>query len=177
LEVIAFDYRGYGLSTGSPSEQGLYRDTEAVIALVNGQLRRTDVPVIYWGRSLGATMAAYAAMLREPDGIILEAGFPSMRAVVRTNPILLVLSWFSTYEFPTARFLAKTRAPVLVIHGDRDSVIPYDLGRELYDTISAEKRFVTIKNGDHNDPEPADAEAYWNGVEQLLEAIASSRPR
>lgn len=175
FEVVAFDYRGYGLSSGSPSEQGLYRDTEAVLALVHDRLRRIDIPLVYWGRSLGTTMAAYAATLRQPDGLIVEAGFPSMRAVVRTNPILWALSWFSTYEFPTARFLASNRAPVLVIHGDRDSVIPYALGRELHASLAGTAQLVTIKGGDHNDAEPADREAYWAAVEQFVASISSSR--
>lgn len=174
-DVVAFDYRGYGLSTGTPSEQGLYRDTEAVVALVNDRLRRTDLPVVYWGRSLGATMATYAATLREPDGVILESGFPSMRAVVRSSPILWALSWLSSYQFPAARFLESSRAPALVIHGDRDSVIPYELGQELYAAIPAHKQFVTVKGGDHNDAEPADPDTYWRAIDEFV--ATSSSPR
>lgn len=170
FEVVAFDYRGYGLSTGTPSEQGLYRDVEAVLALVHDRLRRSDIPLIYWGRSLGSTMAAYAATLRAPDAIIVESGFPSMRAVVRSNPILWALSWLSTYQFPTAQLLARIQAPVLVLHGDRDSVIPYTLGEELYAAIPGTKTFVTIRNGDHNDAEPPDAAAYWKAIEQFVPA-------
>ena len=55
---------------------------------------------------------------RAPDGMVLEAGFPSMRAVVETNPILWALSWFSSYEFPTARWMSAVHAPALVLHGD-----------------------------------------------------------
>jgi uncharacterized protein len=168
FDVVAFDYRGYGLSSGRPSEQGLYRDVEAMLGLVNDRLRRVDIPIVYWGRSLGSTMAAYAATLREPNGVIVESGFPSMRAVVRVNPILWALSWFSSYEFPTARLLSTTRAPVLVLHGDDDSVIPYRLGQELYAAIPGAKQFVTIKNGDHNDAEPADPETYWAAIEQFI---------
>lgn len=170
-EVVALDYRGYGLSTGRPSEQGLYRDTEALLALLQEGLRRADIPVIYWGRSLGSTMAAYAASLREPNGVIVEAAFPSVRALVRSNPLLWVLSWFSTYEFPTARLLSGNHAPVLVMHGDRDSVIPYELGQELHAALPGAKQFVTIKNGDHNDAEPADPDTYWRAVEQFVDAV------
>jgi fermentation-respiration switch protein FrsA (DUF1100 family) len=168
FEVVAFDYRGYGVSTGSPSEQGLYRDVEAVLSLVHDRLRRTDVPLIYWGRSLGATMAAYAATLREPNGVVLEAGFPSTRAVTRANPILWALSWFSTYEFPTIRFMTRTRAPALILHGDRDSVIPFALGQELYEAIPGPKQFFVIKGGDHNDPVPADVDSYWRAIDEFV---------
>jgi len=67
--VFAFDYRGYGLSTGRPTERGLYRDVDA--AVKQAWITDTSVPTIYWGRSLGATMAAYAATVRPPDGLIL----------------------------------------------------------------------------------------------------------
>ena len=174
-DVIAFDYRGYGLSSGAPSERGLYRDVDAVLELANGRLRRRGVPFLYWGRSLGTTMAAYAASVRAPDGVVLEAGFPSMRAVIRSNPVLLLLSWFATYEFPTARWMSRVRAPVLLLHGDRDSVIPYELGRELHDAIAGEKRFVTIKGGDHNDPSPRDSGAYWGAVEAFVQDRAKAR--
>jgi pimeloyl-ACP methyl ester carboxylesterase len=170
FEVVAFDYRGYGLSTGTPSEQGLYRDVEAVLGLVHDRLRRSDIPLVYWGRSLGSTTAAYAATLREPHGVIVEAGFPSMRAVVRSNPILWALSWFSSYQFPTAAFLAATRAPVLVIHGDSDSVIPYALGQQLYAGLPNGSQFVTIRDGDHNDAEPRDAETYWAAIDRFVAA-------
>lgn len=172
FDVIAFDYRGYGVSTGAPSERGLYRDVDAVVELATGRLRRAGVPLIYWGRSLGTTMAAYAASKRGPDGVVLESGFPSMRAVIRSNPILLLLSWFATYEFPTARWMSQTRVPALLLHGDRDSVIPYTLGRELYDAIVTEKQFVTVKGSDHNDPSPRDAEAYWRAIDEFISSIA-----
>jgi uncharacterized protein len=167
FDVIAFDYRGYGVSTGSPTEQGLYRDADAVIELAHGRLRRADVPLVYWGRSLGTTVAAYASTVRRPGGVILEAGFPSARAVVQTNPVLAVLGWFASYEFPTARWMADSRVPALSLHGDADRVIPYSLGRELYDAIPGEKQFVTIKGGDHNDPTPRDAVTYWRAIEEF----------
>ena len=171
LDVIAFDYRGYGLSTGSPTEPGLYRDVDAVLELAHGRLRRAGVPLIYWGRSLGTTMAAYAATGKRPDGVILEAGFPSMASVVRSNPVLAVASWFASYEFPTARYLSGARVPALVIHGDADSVIPYQLGRELFETLPAEKRFFSVKGGDHNDAAAPDPQAYWGAVEEFLASV------
>ena len=171
FDVIAFDYRGYGLSSGSPTEAGLYRDVDAVLTLAHGRLRRGGVPMIYWGRSLGTTMAAYAATVKPPNGVIVEAGFPSMRSVVRSNPVLAVASWFASYEFPTARHLAAAGVPTLVLHGDRDSVIPYELGRELYDAIPGKKEFVTIKGGDHNDAAPADVATYWAAIDRFVASL------
>ena len=80
--VVAFDYRGYGASTGHPTERGLYRDVDAAVKYAANAQSGT-IPTIYWGRSLGAAMAAYAATVHAPDGIILESGFANARAAVR----------------------------------------------------------------------------------------------
>jgi len=103
FDVLAIDYRGYGLSTGTPSEQGLYRDVDATLRLVDARPLDRSRPVIYWGRSLGTVMAAYAASRRAPDGIVLESGFPSMRSVLETNPVMWLLSWGSSFRARKSR--------------------------------------------------------------------------
>lgn len=175
LDVTAIDYRGYGLSTGAPSEQGLYRDVDALLRLVDRETNEKRVPLVYWGRSLGTTFAAYAATRRPPDGVVLEAGFPSMRAVLEGNPVLWALSFLSRYRFPTAEWMAAVDRPTLVLHGDRDSVIPYRLGQRLYDSLSGPKRFFTIRGGDHNDLTPRDEPAYWAALHEFVASINPSR--
>jgi fermentation-respiration switch protein FrsA (DUF1100 family) len=116
-------------------------------------------------------MAAYAATVRAPDGLILEAGFPDARAAVRGSAPLYLLSLLASYRFPTAEFVNRARRPVLVMHGDRDSVIPIELGRELFEMIQAPKRFAVIAGGDHNDGVPGDGPAYWATIEQFVAGI------
>lgn len=174
-EVVAVDYRGFGLSTGAPSEQGLYRDVDATIAFVDTKLRRNNLPLVYWGRSIGSAMAAYAASRRAPDAVVLEAGFPTVRSLFASSPVMLALTLFATYRFPTAEWMSHVKAPALVLHGDHDSVIPYALGQQLYESLPGPKRFVTIAGGDHNDPAPPDAEHYWGAVRDFV--TSSSAPR
>jgi uncharacterized protein len=173
-DVLAVDYRGYGLSSGRPTERGVYRDADAVLEHLP-TANRGSLPVIYWGRSLGTAVAAYAASRRRPDGIILEAGFPDARAVVRTSPLLAFLAIFSTYRFPTAERLAGVDTPALVLHGDADRVIPFALGRALYDRLAGDKTFVAIPGGDHNDAKPADERVYWGAVDAFTRKIAAHR--
>lgn len=174
LDVIALDYRGYGVSTGQPSEQGIYRDVDATLAHVHEQLPRANGPLIYWGRSLGTPVAAYAASRRAPDGVIFESGFPSMRSVLETNPLMWVMSWLSSYRFPTAEWMAEVRRPALVIHGTRDRVIRYSLGQRLHARLHEPKRFLSLEGVDHNDPTPHDWPLYWNAVREFIESLRRS---
>jgi len=171
--VFAFDYRGYGQSTGHPNERGLYRDVDAVIK--HASANQSSMPTIYWGRSLGGTMAAYAATVQPPDGIILESAFVNARAAIRSSPVLLVLSFFSSYRFPTAEFANRANRPVLVMHGNRDSVIPFALGQELFNRLTVPKQFVVIEGGDHNDDVPRDAQAYWSAVDRFVAGLQAVR--
>jgi fermentation-respiration switch protein FrsA (DUF1100 family) len=173
--VLAFDYRGYGLSTGRPSERGLYRDVDAVLDHA-WRVADQHTPIVYWGRSLGTAKAAYAASIRPPDGLILEAGFPDAGALTRSIPPLAFLGLFSSYRFPTAEFLRQVPAPTLVMHGDVDTVVPFALGRALFDRLAGAKQFVTIHGGDHNDVAPPDAAAYWGAVGAFISSARVGRP-
>ena len=168
--VFAFDYRGYGVSSGRPTERGLYRDVEAVVARAWSDDRDGGAPLIYWGRSLGCSMAGYAATVRAPAGVIVEAGFADARAAVRGSPLAL-LAILASYRFPAGEFLNHAKAPVLQLHGDRDSVIPFQRGRELHERLTVPKRFVTIAGGDHNDAAPADAAAYWSAIDAFAASL------
>jgi fermentation-respiration switch protein FrsA (DUF1100 family) len=168
--VRAFDYRGYGMSTGRPSERGLYTDVDAAVEWA-WSAHDARLPMIYWGRSLGTTMAAYAASRRPPRALILEAGFPDARTVLRSSPLLALLGVFSSYRFPTARWLDEVRCPVLVMHGDADQIIPFDAGRALFEKIAGPKQFVSIRGGDHNDAEAPDPGAYWSAVNAFITSL------
>lgn len=175
LRVLAVDYRGYGLSTGSPSEVGLYRDASAVA--LYARRSRSDArsrPLIFWGRSLGGAVAAAATQSVKPDGLILEGSFPNKAAVVRTNPVLRVLNVFAAYRFDTLAMLSGFRSPILVLHGKQDSVIPFALGRELYEKLSAPKQFVAVAGADHNDLIEVARADYWQPV---LDFVARLRLR
>ena len=172
LRVLAVDYRGYGLSSGSPSEAGLYRDAEAVVTHVSRERGKGPRrPLVFWGRSLGGPVAAAATRIGAPDGLILESTFADKAAVVRSNPVLRVLNLFGRYRFPTVEFLETFRKPVLVMHARGDSVISYALGRELYERLSPPKQFVEI-DGDHNDLFEMSRQAYWNPVLRFIGGLS-----
>jgi fermentation-respiration switch protein FrsA (DUF1100 family) len=168
FSVFAVDYRGYGASEGSPSETGVYRDAEAASEYYTKTLRRDGLRTIFWGRSLGCAVASYAATKAAPDALILESPFPDVRSLFAGNPVMLALSVFSTYRFPTAKHLQSYGGPLLVIHGDADSIIPFDAGRKVFDGArSPQKTFVVLEGADHNDVH-AGHPAYWTAVDAFL---------
>jgi len=168
--VLAVDYRGYGLSTGSPTEAGVYLDAEATVRHA-ARDRASGRPLVFWGRSLGAAIAASATRVVVPDGLVLESGFPDKAAVIRAQPVLRALNVFGSYRFATVELLDGFARPVLVMHGDRDSIVPFQLGRELFAGLSAPKQFVAIKGADHNDFFDENRREYWDPVIRFIEGL------
>jgi fermentation-respiration switch protein FrsA (DUF1100 family) len=174
--VYAIDYRGSGASTGSPSETGLYRDAEASVRHFTTELQRGNTPVVFWGRSIGSPVAAFAASRQPPEGLVLEAPMPDVRSLLRTNPIMWLLSFFSSYRFPTSSFLQHYEGPLLVVHGDGDSIVPFDAGRRVFDAArSTRKTFAIVPGADHNDLHIVNPPLYWRAVEEFLRGLPLSR--
>ena len=171
LRVLAVDYRGYGLSTGTPSEQGLYQDAEAVVRYVAATRTRQTRPLIFWGRSLGGPVAASATRIVTPDGLILESTFADKAAVVRASPVLRLLNTLSAYRFPTLEMLRGYQNPVLVIHGNGDTIIPYSLGRDLYDRLRPPKQFAAVPGADHNDFFEISRQEYWQPILDFIDRL------
>ena len=168
FSVLAVDYRGYGGSDGSPTEKGIYLDADAIIGHYAQHLRREGVPTIYWGRSLGSVVASYAAAKRAPDALILESAFPDARSLFAGNPLMLGLSLLATYRFPTSRHLEQYDGPLLVVHGDADTLIPFAAGRTVFDrATNRRKTFLTLNGADHNQMY-ADRPDYWPAIDRFI---------
>jgi uncharacterized protein len=169
--ILAIDYRGYGASGGASSEQGLYRDADAALAAFWRDLHRPDRRVVYWGRSLGTTVAAYAAQVRPPDGLVLESPFPDKASVIADSPVFRLLNLFSSYRFPTRAFLRGYAGPALVVAGEGDTTIPLRLSRRVFDSIAGPKTFLEVPYADHNDLHLVEPRVYWRGIEAFLGSL------
>ena len=107
---------------------------------------------------------------------MLESPFPDIRTILRTNPVLWALSFLSSYRFPTSRYLQRYQGPLLVVHGDADSIIPFSAGRRVYERApSARKSFLVVKNGDHNDLHVVNPTAYWRGIDEFVDSLPRGR--
>jgi hypothetical protein len=145
--ILVLDYRGYGKSEGRPTERGLYRDADAAWQWL---IDRGYPPsqVVLHGESLGTTVATDLAARVQPAALILEAPFPSARAVAQR--VLPVLGPALVWGFDARAKIPRVRAPILLIHGDRDEVIDYSLGRALFDAAPQPKQFWTVPGAGHN---------------------------
>jgi uncharacterized protein len=177
FSVLAVDYRGYGASSGRPSERGLYRDADASVRAFRQRLR-SGSPAIYWGRSLGCPVAAYAASIARPDALLLETPMPDVRTILRGNPVLWVLSFFASYRFATSHWLRSYDGPLLVVHGDEDSIVPYNAGKTVFDRApGTRKKFVTIPGADHNDLHLVNPRSYWEEIDRFVESARAAESK
>jgi uncharacterized protein len=149
LNALLFDYRGYGRSSGRPSEQGTYADADAAWDYLVNVRKVPPRKVILWGRSLGGPIAAWTAARHPAGAVIMESTFTSLPDLV-ADRFSWVPSWlFRNYAYDTRLYLEKVGAPVLVIHSPDDEVVPFAHSKRLYDSIKSPKVFLQIK-GSHN---------------------------
>lgn len=149
LNVFIFDYRGYGLSGGVPSEQGLFRDAGAAWRYLVDVRGFDESDIIIFGRSLGGAVAANLASRVQAGGVILESTFSSARDFAREAFPLLSRLVVLRFEFDSAARLESVTSPLLVLHSPEDEIMPFVLGRRLYEAANEPKDFVAIR-GDHN---------------------------
>lgn len=173
LSVFIFDYRGYGRSRGEPTEEGLYQDALAAYDVLTGEKRVDPAGLLLFGRSLGAAVTGELARRRPAAGVILEGAFPSVEAVARKAFFGLPAHLLLKARFDLARRLKEVRVPVLVLHANRDSVIPLEMGRAVYEAANEPKEFYRIPGADHNDAHLAGGEAYFQRLLKFTRAVIS----
>lgn len=149
LNMFMIDYRGYGRSDGSPTEEGTYRDAEAAWdCLVE---RKGIVPdsIIIMGRSLGGAIAAWLAGEKQPRALILESTFPSAVAMAREAYPFLPVNLLLRHRYPTSDHIRDLRIPKLIAASRDDDIVPWHLGRAVYDSAPEPKTFLELR-GLHN---------------------------
>jgi fermentation-respiration switch protein FrsA (DUF1100 family) len=150
FDVLLFDYRGYGRSTGRPSEQGTYRDAHAARSVLLRQPGVDGARVLYLGESLGAAVALALARDLRPAGLILQSPFTGIRDMARLH-YPLIPRMFVPDAYPSLRLIGELPVPLLVLHGDRDEIVPLRQGRALYDAAPGPKRMEVFAGVGHDD--------------------------
>jgi hypothetical protein len=176
LGVLAYDYRGYGRSEGRPSEPGVYRDAEAAY----DGLRADGVPaarIVAFGESLGGAVSLELATRRPCAGVIVVSAFTRLRDVARHH-YGAVLAVLAGDRFDAVARVRRLTVPILVAHGDRDEIVPFALGEELYAATRPPHRFLRVAGAHHNDvfDDPGLLDAIAGFAREAARGAAASSP-
>jgi uncharacterized protein len=164
--VLLFDYRGYGGNEGRPTEDGLAADARAAEAWLRAQPEVERL--VYFGESLGAAVAVGLAVQRPPAALVLRSPFTSLADVGAVHYPWLPVRRLLLDRYPSIDRIASVRAPLLVIAGDRDDIVPAALSKRLYDAAAQPKRYVLVPGAGHNDPELLDGQQMIDEIDGFL---------
>jgi pimeloyl-ACP methyl ester carboxylesterase len=167
VHVLLLEYRGYGKSEGTASEEGVFADARAGLAHLTTELGIPEERIFLFGRSLGGAVALDLARGRRLAGVILESTFTSLAEMagrIGVGPLAPLLRG----RFDSLTRIRELRAPLLFFHGDRDEVVPFDLGRRLFEAAPEPKAFETIRGAGHNDTVLVGGRAYFERIRRFL---------
>jgi fermentation-respiration switch protein FrsA (DUF1100 family) len=175
LNLFAFDYRGYGDSSGSPDELGLYADAQASYDYLTKTLHIAPDHIIIFGHSLGSGVAIELAAKVPAAGLVIEGAYTSV--VQRAQEIypLLPITLVASQRFPSIDRIAAIKTPKLFLHSPEDSIIPYAHGQRLYAAANTPKRLVDVKGG-HENAFRVDKAKYYGAIAQLMHEVAPIMP-
>ena len=176
IDIFALEYRGYGLSEGSPSEGGIALDAIAARRWIDERIRHAyqlKPALVYFGRSLGGAVATRLAATEPPDALILECPISSIPDLAKTMTPwrYLPIEKLIHNRFDTVCHAREMRCPVLVMHSEFDEIVPIESGRMVYDAAQGPKQFYTIKGAPHNGADYCDPEGYYSAMGAFLSAL------
>jgi uncharacterized protein len=157
MGLVALSYRGYGGSTGTPTEEGLIIDARTAYAFAAA--RYPPARIDLWGESLGTGVAVALAAEKPIGRMVLQAPFTSAADVGAARYWFVPVRWLTKDQYRSDLRIAKVTAPVLVLHGERDTIVPITLGERLYELIRSPKRFLRFPDVGHEGFSPQAIEA------------------
>jgi fermentation-respiration switch protein FrsA (DUF1100 family) len=164
ISVFLFDYRGYGKSTGKPSESGIYIDGVAAYDYLTVSKKFCPETIAVFGRSLGGAVAIEIALQRKVRCLIIESAFTSTRDMSKRMFPFFVFSPFVPHHYHNSRKIRKVSVPKLIIHGKNDRIVPFSMGEKLFEQSTGTKALLPIEGAGHND-------AYVMGGKPYLDSL------
>jgi len=171
LSIFIFDYRGYGLSQGRPSEKGTYLDAEGAWNYLVNVMKVKPEDIIIFGRSLGGGVASYLAQKYQPRALIIESSYTSIPDVATKLFPRLPMKLITRFKYNTRVRLKDIYCPVLIIHSKDDEIIPFRHGQVLYETANPPKTFLQIK-GRHYYGFLGSKSIYVDGLREFIQEIS-----
>ena len=170
LGIVAFDYRGYGESEGTPTESGLYTDARAAYDFLRDSLGVPASRIVIYGHSLGSAVAIELASTVTAGGLIVEGGFTSVPALAAEIYPWLPVRALARSRFDALERIGHVRMPILCIHGRNDRIVPIAQGRRLFAGAPDPKEFLEVAGG-HDDAYVVGRVEYEAGLRRFLETL------
>jgi fermentation-respiration switch protein FrsA (DUF1100 family) len=168
LDVLIIDYRGYGQSSGRPSEQGTYLDAQAAWDYLVDKRGIAPGKIVIFGRSLGGAVAAWLAAHTTPAAVILESCFTSgLDMAARLYPFFPV-RLITRLKYPVKEYVKHTSSPLLIIHSQQDEIIPFDMGQSIF-AAAPEPKEMLVLTGDHNGGFLLNRDRYVTTIDKFLD--------
>ncbi len=178
VDVLLFDYRGYGRSEGAPTEEGTYLDAVAAHRYLVGERGIGSERLILFGESLGAAVAIELSLRERARALVLEAPFASIAEMTRVAyPFLAPFTALVRTRYDNLKKIPEVALPLLLFHGRRDPVVPFEQGEALFRAAREPKTFVAVENAGHADAFVAGGEGYWSAWRDLFGTLDSAGGR
>jgi len=174
LQVFIIDYRGYGQSEGTPSEQGTYLDASAAWRYLTTEKKIPAEKIILYGESLGGAVAAWLGSRHRAGGLITESAFTSIADMARHYYPYLPVRLLTRIHYPVIKYITGVHFPVLIIHSPDDEIVPFAQAQALYQAANEPKTFLEI-SGDHNSGFLHSIERYRNGLDKFISTCFAGR--
>ena len=172
VQVFIIDYRGYGKSEGTPSEKGLYIDAQAAWDYLASIRKIESRRIVIFGKSLGGVPAIDLAGRVNPAGLIVQSSFTSA-----SDMAARIMPFFPRFLLHTRmdsiNKIGNVQCPKLFIHSREDEVVPYDLGRRLFDAAAEPKEFYDVKGAPHNSTYLIGGKPYFAALRRFIESVHS----
>lgn len=175
FDVLLFDYRGYGGNPGTPSEDGLHLDALAARAHLAGRPGTDPGRLVYLGESLGAGVVVGLAVEWPPAALVLRSPFTSLADVGRVHYPFLPVGRLLRDRYPSLERIARVEAPVLVVAGEADRIVPHEQSREIEAAAPGPSRLVSIAGAGHNDADLTHGDRLVTAVVAFVEEHVTGR--
>lgn len=168
--TFIFDYRGYGTSQGTPSEEGTYLDVEGAWQYLVQQEKTPPDNIIPFGRSLGGAIAAWISGSKKPKACIIESSFTSVPDIAASLYSFLPTKILCRFQYNSLTAVKKISCPLLIVHSVDDEIIPFSHGEKIFQAAAKPKTFLKI-HGDHNNGFRQSGAAYTSGLQNFLSTL------
>lgn len=171
VNVFIIDYRQYGKSEGKVSEQGTYIDAGAALTYLHSRKDINHEKIIFFGRSLGSAVAIDLAVKENCCALILETPFTSIKEMGKELYPLLPINLFLRTKYDSLSKIRDVKVPTLIMHGDKDELVPFEQGRKIYEAANEPKEFYTIPGANHNDTHIVGGEEYFDTIRNFVNKL------